>query len=149
MIEVVAVLLDKYEITFENQYRIFVDGANPAFIRALKERVDDNPPEYEQFIVNLKQNYGPSFFNLKPLTHSMLVVPVNFRQEHRNMLAHCKELLEYTDRGRVAIDESRVGRKLTTALQTAVENGEGMLDKDATSHDDLFDSFRLSLMFWH
>ena len=30
-----------------------------------------------------------------------------------------------------------------------VENGEGMLDKEATSHDDLFDSFRLSLIFWH
>jgi hypothetical protein len=39
--------------------------------------------------------------------------------------------------------------KLITALRTAVENGEGMLDKDATSHDDLFDAFRLSLMFWH
>lgn len=39
--------------------------------------------------------------------------------------------------------------KLVTALRTAVENGEGMLDKDATSHDDLFDAFRMSLMFWH
>ena len=37
--------------------------------------------------------------------------------------------------------------KLILALLTAVENGEGMLDKDATSHDDLFDSFRLSLQF--
>jgi hypothetical protein len=26
---------------------------------------------------------------------------------------------------------------------------EGVLDKEATSHDDLFDSFRLSMMFWH
>ena len=39
--------------------------------------------------------------------------------------------------------------KLITALRTAVENGEGMLDKEATSHDDLFDSLRLSLMSWH
>ena len=29
------------------------------------------------------------------------------------------------------------------------ENGEGSLDKEATSHDDLFDSFCLSLQFWH
>ena len=36
-----------------------------------------------------------------------------------------------------------------TALRTAVENGEGYLDKEATSHDDLFDSFRMSLLFWH
>ena len=39
--------------------------------------------------------------------------------------------------------------KLITALRTAVENGEGNLNKDATSHDDLLDAFRMSLMFWH
>jgi hypothetical protein len=39
--------------------------------------------------------------------------------------------------------------KLIIALRTAVENGEDSLDKEATSHDDYFDSFRLSLMFWH
>jgi hypothetical protein len=37
--------------------------------------------------------------------------------------------------------------KLIIALRTAVKNGEGSLDKGATSHDDLFDAFRLSLMF--
>ena len=36
--------------------------------------------------------------------------------------------------------------KLITALGTAVENGEGSLDKEATSHDDLFDSFLLDLV---
>jgi hypothetical protein len=39
--------------------------------------------------------------------------------------------------------------KLITALRTAVEKGEGSVDKDATSFDDCFDSFRLSMMFWH
>ena len=39
--------------------------------------------------------------------------------------------------------------KLITALTTAVEKGEGTLDKEATSHDDVFDSFRMSLQFWH
>ena len=62
------------------------------------------------------------------------------------MLVRCKELLEYTDRGGIATD---VGAKLITALRTAVENGEDVLDKEATSFDDLFDSFRMSLMFWH
>lgn len=57
------------------------------------------------------------------------------------MLAHCKELMEYQN-GYVAMPRHN---KLTTALRTAVENGEGALDKEATSHDDLFDSFRLSL----
>jgi hypothetical protein len=39
--------------------------------------------------------------------------------------------------------------KRITSLRTAVENGEGSLDKAATSHDDLLDAFRPSLMFWY
>lgn len=62
------------------------------------------------------------------------------------MLAHCKELLEYQN-GIVAINPKH--NKLITALRTAVENGEGYLDKEATSHDDLLDAYRMSLMFWH
>ena len=62
------------------------------------------------------------------------------------MLAHCKELLEYQN-GMVAIHPRF--NKLLTALRTAVENGEGSLDKEATSHDDLMDAFRMSLLFWH
>jgi hypothetical protein len=62
------------------------------------------------------------------------------------MLVHCKRVLEYNG-GSIAINPMH--SKLTTALRAAVENGEGMLDKDATSHDDLFDAFRLSLVFWH
>ena len=62
------------------------------------------------------------------------------------MLAHCKELLEYQN-GMVAIHPRH--SNLITALRTAVEKGDGTLDKKATSHDDLFDAFRLSLQFWH
>jgi hypothetical protein len=62
------------------------------------------------------------------------------------MLPHCKEMLEYRN-GQIAIHPRF--NKLITALRTAVENGEGIIDKEATSHDGLFDSFRLSLMFWH
>jgi hypothetical protein len=62
------------------------------------------------------------------------------------MLAHCKELMEYQN-GMVAIHPKF--NKLITALGTAVENGEDYLDKEATSHDDLFEAFRLSLIFWH
>ena len=62
------------------------------------------------------------------------------------MLAHCKELIEYQN-GYVAIHPRF--SKLITALRTAVENGEGSLDKEMTSYNDCFDSFRLSLMFWH
>jgi hypothetical protein len=62
------------------------------------------------------------------------------------MLAHCKELMEYQN-GYVAINPMH--SKLITSLRTAVEKGDGSLDKDATSCDDAFDAFRLSLLFWH
>jgi hypothetical protein len=61
------------------------------------------------------------------------------------MLAHCKEVLE-DEGGMLAVNPSFT--KLVTALRTAVENGENSLYKEATSHDDLFDAFRMSLMHW-
>ena len=56
-----------------------------------------------------------------------------------------KGLPEYQN-GLVAINPKF--NKLITALRTAVENGDGSLDKDAISFDDYLDSFRLSLIFW-
>jgi hypothetical protein len=64
----------------------------------------------------------------------------------KEILAHCKEMLEYRQ-GLVSIHPRY--EKLITALRTAVENGEKMLDIEATSHDDLFDAFMMSLQFWH
>ena len=37
----------------------------------------------------------------------------------------------------------------STSKEWAVEKGDGTLDKDTTSHDDLFDAFRMSLQFWY
>jgi hypothetical protein len=76
----------------------------------------------------------------------MFVIPVPFSKEHKNMLAHCNELLEYQN-GMVSIHPR--DNKLITALRTAVENGEGVLDKAVTSHEDLFDAFQMILIFWH
>ena len=76
----------------------------------------------------------------------MFVIPVSFSKGAQEHAGTCKGTDEYKN-GQVAI-HSKFG-KLITALRTAVENGEGMLDKEATSHNDLFDSFRLSLQFWH
>jgi hypothetical protein len=75
---------------------------------------------------------------------NIFVIPVTFNKEHKHMLAHCKEMLEYQN-GMVAIHPRY--HKLITSLRTAVEKGDGSLDKEATSHDDLFDSFRPSLIF--
>ena len=74
-----------------------MDGVNPSFIRALKDTVDDEDTNYEQQISFYKKNY-PSVYDLQLLQQNMFP----FSKEHKNMLAHCKELLEYQN-GVVAI----------------------------------------------
>lgn len=73
----------------------------------------------------------------------MFVVPIPFSKEHKNMLSHYKQMMEY-DNGKVSIHPRF--NKLITALRTAVAD-EWSLDKEATSHDDCFYAFRLSLQF--
>ena len=92
-----------------------------------------------------KTSFGANF-GLHLLIYNMFVVPIHFSKEHRNMLAHTKRLLEYVT-GAIAIHPTY--NKLITALRTAVEKGDGALDKEATSHDDYFDAFRMSLQYWH
>ena len=76
----------------------------------------------------------------------MDVVPVNFSMEHKSMLGNVKMLME-RDGGYVAINPKF--DKLITSLRTAVEKGEGMLDKEATSYDDIFDAFRLAMRMYY
>jgi hypothetical protein len=53
------------------------------------------------------------------------------------MLAHFREMFEYQN-GYMEIHPRYT--KLITLLRTAVEKGDGTLDKEATNHDDLFDA---------
>jgi hypothetical protein len=45
--------------------------------------------------------------------------------------------------GYIAINPKKFD-KLITSLRTAVEHNNGILDKEATSYDDIFDAFRLA-----
>lgn len=62
------------------------------------------------------------------------------------MLRHCNMIPE-DDGGKIAINPDRFD-KLITSLRTAVDN-DGVLDKEATSYNDIFDAFRLALRFYH
>lgn len=108
--------------------KIYLDGANPGFIRSVKihtgERSD--PLQYMELIKRAKKHK-------RPIENYMKVIPVHFSRDSRQMLAHTKLLLE---RGEIMIHPRF--DKLITALRTAFENGEGILDKEATSYDDIF-----------
>jgi hypothetical protein len=70
---------------------------------------------------------------------AMRVLPINFNQEHKAMLSHCKMLLED---GCISINP--VFDKLVISLRIAIEDN-GILDKETTSYNDIFDAFRLAL----
>ena len=72
----------------------------------------------------------------------MKVEPINFNQEHKEMLGHCKLFLE---KGYIAINP--VFHKLITSLRTAVAE-ENILDKECTSYPDIFDAYRLALKYY-
>ena len=92
----------------------------------------------------LRTHTVPENFSLDAVVDNMFVVPVAFQKEHKQMLAHTKSIVE--SNGRLSIHPGF--DKLIISLKTAVEKGEGSLDKDATSHNDVLDAFRLSLQRW-
>jgi hypothetical protein len=126
-------LMSKYNID-----KVYIDGANPSFIRSLKLQIGEDP-DYDEVIA---RNKATKFGNG---TQDMKIVPVNFNSEHKAMLGHCKMILE-NEGGRVAINPDKFD-KLITSLRTAVDN-DGMLDKESTSYNDIFDAFRLALKFY-
>ena len=99
MIKTTVRLLDKYNIRFDNSCRIFVDAANPSFISTLKQAVNEDA-DYTKQIQYYKKNY-PSVYDLVFLPHNMFIIPIPFSKEHKAMLAHCKELIQYKN-GQVA-----------------------------------------------
>jgi hypothetical protein len=133
MLSVVYGLISKYQVD-----KIYIDGANPSFIKSLKIWIGEEA-EYYKVIARYRSE------GLEDAIKDMKIVPVNYNKEHKAMLGHCKMILEQ-DPGKIAINPDRFD-KLITALRTAVDN-DGTLDKEATSYNDIFDAFRLALKFY-
>ncbi|HJT49397.1 MAG TPA: hypothetical protein VJ729_14525 [Nitrososphaeraceae archaeon] len=136
MLSMVYGLMTKYNVD-----KVYIDGANPSFIRSLKLQIGEDA-DYDKVIAR----YRSEGFGDESALADMKVIPVNFNKEHKAMLGHCKMIIE-NDGGRIAINPDRYD-KLITSLRTAVDN-DGVLDKEATSYNDIFDAFRLALKFYH
>ncbi|MGB5091577.1 MAG: hypothetical protein WBN72_11590 [Nitrososphaeraceae archaeon] len=117
--------------------KVYCDAANPEFITMLKELVGETT---RQEFIQDKMLYCKKH-NLD-LARYMTVVPVPFNQEGKNMIMHCKELLEY-ERPIVAINYKF--DKLITSLRTCISDDLGKINKEDTSYDDILDAFRLAL----
>jgi hypothetical protein len=144
MIDMCVSLVYKFNLSMSNGCNIYIDGSHNAFVRQLKKMLGDNPDydgEIDRYRHNMKDAYS-----LNLLRQYMLVVPINFGTEHKHLLSHCKEALEYNG-GTLAIHPSFT--KLTTALRTAQEKGELSLDKEHTSYHHLLDGLRMALQYYH
>jgi hypothetical protein len=74
---------------------------------------------------------------------NMQIIPVNFQKRHREMLQWTYTLMS---KRFIKIHPSL--QKLIVSLQIAVVINDWKLDKQQTSHDDILDSFRLSLCIY-
>jgi hypothetical protein len=116
-------------------HKLYVDAANPEIITSLK-RAFGEPINYENHLAKIKSKH------LGDSSYHMDVLPVSFNAEHKEMLSHTKLML---DRKRLAIHPRF--NKMLVALRTAVAR-DGILDKQATAHDDVLDGLRLSLKYY-
>jgi hypothetical protein len=81
MINTTMRLLDQYNISFDNSCRVYIDGANPSFIRALKDTCDEDP-DYERLITRYKQNTKnpAASIDLPWLERQWFMLPVAFNK---------------------------------------------------------------------
>jgi hypothetical protein len=125
-------LMSKYNID-----KVYIDGANPSFIRSLKIQIGETADYIEELA-----RYKHQGLTEEQALRNMKIIPVSFGKEHKAMLGHCKLILEDSY---IAIHPSF--DKLITSLRTAVD-ADGTLDKESTSYNDIFDAFRLALKFY-
>jgi hypothetical protein len=135
MLEEIRKIRQRFMIFDEDNYRIYVDASNPAFIRSLKIDIG----EYVDYEIQLQQEKG----DIHKLEYYMKVVPVSFNKYGRFMLGHMKDLV---DREKIAINPN-VANNLLTQMKMANVINNDQLDKSIHSLD-LVDALRLNLLFY-
>lgn len=125
LIDIVSVMISKTNTT-----KVFLDGSNPALIRSLKMAIGE------------KAKYGDiekKELERKIYNGNMVICPVAFNTKAKEMMYSMKELV---DNGLLVIHERQ--RNVIDCMKSAYVINE-KLDKERTSHDDLYDSIRLAL----
>src|SRR5919107_2816034 len=138
MIAVSTNLMRQYFILQDPDSKVYVDGSAPAFIRALKIAIGENP-DYEGTIARARAS---GFSNISSWVGKVEPIVFGTGGVHKAMLNHAKILM---DSHCIAVHPTQ--SKLITALRTAYEK-DGSLDKDRTSHNDVFDAFRMCLKYF-
>lgn len=125
LVEIVTVIMSKTGAT-----KVFTDGSNPALVRALKDAVKESPKygDIEKKELERKIYKG-----------DMKICPISFNTKAREMMYNMKECV---DKGMLVMSEKQ--KNIQDCMKSAYVVQE-KLDKERTSHDDLFDALRLVL----
>jgi hypothetical protein len=125
------------ETRFNPIKKIIVDPASPPVVKGLK--IDNGEDIDWDAQIRRSKKEG---WNWMALMH---VLPLAFSKYGREMLANTKYFI---DNGDIRIHPHF--KPLIMSLHTATEKqfGPGLLDKDRTQHNDIFDAFRLSLFYF-
>jgi hypothetical protein len=130
--EMITEILDIYRnFRIDN---VYIDNSVPEIIRPIKQALNElNNLDYNEEIRSLKSRH-------RNPTHYMRVIPVSFREEHKELLTHAKRLLD----AEVLACSSPTFDKVVTAMRTAY-GVESNLMKKVGSHADILDALMLSL----
>ena len=121
-------------------HNIFIDASAAGFITSLKYRLGDNDyNSYESRLNKVPDNIINRLDDPLKYGHHYAVKPVNFSTMHKELLSHDLQIIS---KHRIRIHPRF--DKLTVALRTATLRGNGTLDKEATSYDDVLDAWSLS-----
>jgi len=125
LVDIVSVMISKTNTT-----KVFTDGSNPSLVRALKMAIGEKAKygDIEKKELERKIYHG-----------NMVICPISFNTKSREMMYSLKELV---DNGLLVIHERQ--RNVIDCMKSAYVVNE-KLDKERTSHDDLFDALRLSI----
>jgi hypothetical protein len=111
-----------------NLFKIYVDGSAVETIRSIKNAIGEYSGDWNALIKRYEsKGWDPADY--------MKVLPINFRVEAREMLAHLKRLI---DSDVLAISPTSF-QSLLISLRTAFAV-EGVLKKQTGAHNDLLDA---------
>jgi len=138
MIKLATNLIFHYQLN-RNNNQVYVDAANPAFIRSLKIAIGENA-DYEQEIAQWKKEnpyWTPE--------GTMTVIPIAFSIKGQPMLEKLKEL---SDKGLLAANPEMFPDLLSDLRTARVEGLKLLKDKQSTLTWDLLDALRLSTEYY-
>ena len=138
MINLATNLIFHYQLNrFGNQ--VYVDAANPAFIRSLKIAIGESQT-YEQEIAEMKKQnkyWTPE--------GTMTVIPIAFSIKGETMIEKLKEL---SDKGLLAVNPEKFEDLMSDMRTARVEGRKLLKDKLSNQTWDLLDALRMSVEYY-